>query len=379
VPTDPNQIDPLRLSHEHLADLIGVAESQHVDFKRSAPKSEDDRREFLRDIVAMTNGGGGYLIYGAEEVNEVCKVLRNIDDADGIVQTFNQSILDGVSERIGGVIIKKHSVNGTDIITVFLPPESPNRPHMVIKDKKTEFYCRYGKDKRTMTVAEIRQLFMSDSVSRRIDSIQERLGRLVEFQQRQQETDAQRLQATASDRYHEVTLGDVLRRGLRERFHRRCASDSRKLFRISITPEEPRIVMNSANEAPIISLCESPPDQRRGGWNVGGIRDHQRRVGAIVFGVNGYYELTIWENGAIEFVNDISHLAWAVDRYGVAGHDYIHPHPLIEYLVSFCRLAKQCYSILNVHGAVTLEYEANTRRSRSIDNHLILRALSACP
>ena len=208
-----------------------------------------------------------------------------------------------------------------------------------------------------MTVAEIRQMFMGDSVSRRIDSMQELLGRLVGSQQHQKDTDAQRLQATASDRYHEVTLGDVLRNGLRERFHRRCSSGNRKLFRISITPEEPRIVMTSANESSVIALYENPPDQRRDGWNVGRIRDRQRRVGAIVFGDDGHYEVTIWSNGAIEFVNDISHLAWAGDRYGVAGHDYIHPYPLIEYLISFCRLAKKCYSILDVRGNATLEYE----------------------
>jgi hypothetical protein len=357
MPTDPNTIDPLRLSADHLADLIGVEESQNLDFKRSMSTNDEGKREFLRDVVAMTNGGGGYLVIGAIEERDVCTGLCHVENAEGLIQTINLLMLDGVAERIGGVVIRRHTVSGGDLITVFLPPESPHRPHMVCKEKRTEFLCRYGRDKRAMTTAEIRQMFMGDSVSRRLDTMQELLGQLAGASLRQQNIARQEQELASTARFHEVTDGGVLRKGLRDAFLTRCKNENRKLFRISISPDAPRPTITPENEAEIIRLCQSPPNQRRNGWNVGGLREYQRRIGAIVFGGDGHYELNVWTNGGIEFINDAAHLGWTADQYGVTGHDYIHPYPLIEYAVSFARLASTCYGALRLGGAVTVEYE----------------------
>ena len=357
MPTDPNSVDPLRLSAEHLADLIGVEESQSLDFKRTINFNDDGKREFLRDVVAMVNGGGGYLVIGAVEERDVCTGLCHVDNADGLIQVINQLMLDGVTERIGGAFVKKHTVSGVDLITIFLPPESPHRPHMVAKDRRTDFYCRYGRDKRAMTIAEIRQMFMGDSVSRRLDSVQDMLGLLTEASQRQQDTARQQRELVSTERFHEVTDARVLRDGLRDAFRMRCRNENRKLFRISITPDRPRLLLTTANESEVIRLCQSPPNQRRNGWNVGGMREHHRRVGAICFGDDGHYELRVWENGVIEFINDVAHLGWATDRFGIAGHNYIHPYPLIEYVVSGARLASACYQAMEQNGHVVMEYE----------------------
>ena len=79
VPLDPNSIDPLDLNGDHLVRMIGLEEGQHLDYKVQANISKDeDKREFLRDVVAMTNGGGGYLIYGAIDENDKCIGFRTL-------------------------------------------------------------------------------------------------------------------------------------------------------------------------------------------------------------------------------------------------------------------------------------------------------------
>lgn len=359
VPTDPNEIDPLSLSASHLQDLLGVEEHQRLDFKESLSLARDgEKLEFLRDVVAMTNGGGGYFIYGAQENDRAqCSGFKSVDDSEIILQAMNQVILDGIAERITGHIIKTHEVGGKKIVTLYLPPESPQRPYMVVKDKRSDFWCRYGKDKRSMSAAEIRSMFQGDTIERRLDQIEETLRRLATKTSAEAETAQQEALVKETGRIQDLTNPAILRRTLRESFRKRLSKERPSLFRISLTPTSPRKMLSSANEAQVRQLIEHPPLQRYGGWNVGGLRDIRRRQGALTSGDDSHYELVVWENGAIEFINDVSHLGWAAEKFGVANHIYFHPYPLIEYLVSFVRLAKAIYDVLGYVGDLLLEYE----------------------
>ena len=46
----------------------GPSEGQNIDYKTTVNhKCNADRMEILKDIVAMTNGGGGYIVVGIQD------------------------------------------------------------------------------------------------------------------------------------------------------------------------------------------------------------------------------------------------------------------------------------------------------------------------
>jgi hypothetical protein len=73
--------------------------------------------------------------------------------------------------------------------------------------------------------------------------------------------------------------------------------------------------------------------------------------------VSGDDELVVWDNGAMVFTIDASSLSWTSDRYGLPGHLYIHPFCLVEYAVSFTRLAKAMYEAAGYDGGCELRLD----------------------
>ena len=54
-----------------LQELLGTSEGQRVDFKLTLPLARDPgaKTEFLKDVSAFANGGGGDLVYGVRDEN----------------------------------------------------------------------------------------------------------------------------------------------------------------------------------------------------------------------------------------------------------------------------------------------------------------------
>ena len=58
-----------QLTRQDLDRGLGVAESDHVEFKRDAyGRRDSDTREFLKDISSMANAVGGFLLIGVERM-----------------------------------------------------------------------------------------------------------------------------------------------------------------------------------------------------------------------------------------------------------------------------------------------------------------------
>ncbi len=65
---------------QHIEDLIEhqVPESRNLEFKRQLPgNSDSEKKEFLADVTAMANSGGGDIVYGMrnfmnKSINSYC-------------------------------------------------------------------------------------------------------------------------------------------------------------------------------------------------------------------------------------------------------------------------------------------------------------------
>ena len=140
-----------------------VPEGLHLDYKEGPYGGRDrDRHEMLRDIVALVNTEGGYLILGVREDGTGRPLeLTPFDDPQTVAQAMRQACLDCIRERISGLEIRAFDTGFNQGIVVVHVPLSDQLPHMTIFHKRTDFYRRYETDKRPMTIGEIREMTLA--------------------------------------------------------------------------------------------------------------------------------------------------------------------------------------------------------------------------
>lgn len=147
-----------------------IPEGPHLDYKETAYSGRaQDIREMLRDITALANADGGYLIMGIREDGfGRADALTPIDDPQTKAQAIHQACLDGIRDRIEGLEVQAYETGfNQGLVVVHIPP-SEQRPHMMIRDHHTDFFRRYNTDKRPMTIGEIREAILRNPLFRRL-------------------------------------------------------------------------------------------------------------------------------------------------------------------------------------------------------------------
>ena len=147
-----------------------IPEGPFLEYKEVAYSGRSDEiREMLRDITSIANAEGGYLIIGIREDSiGRAESFTPIQDAESRIQPMRQACLDGISERIEGLEFKIFECSPEGSIIVIRIPKSQQRPHMVSRENRTDFYRRYDTDKRAMTYQEIRSSVLSNPASMRL-------------------------------------------------------------------------------------------------------------------------------------------------------------------------------------------------------------------
>ena len=139
----------------------GSTESVHLEFKReSYGKSDQEKKELLKDITAFANVLGGHLIIGVnEEDGAACNLTplqRKIVDSE--LNRLNSIIRDGVEPTILGLQTKHIEVDGGSVILIHVP-KSYNPPHRVISGKSNRYYVRNSTGVHEPSLEELRRLF----------------------------------------------------------------------------------------------------------------------------------------------------------------------------------------------------------------------------
>jgi len=160
-------------------------ESRVLDYKLQLPSS-DGNKEFLADVSAFANAGGGDIVYGiAEETDEAGKSLGRPGDAPGItlagetaeraVIRLHQMCQSGLDPAIPGLRINTWTSSDGRLFFVVRVPRSWVAPHMVSVDGSTRFFVRNDKAKYVMDREQIRQAFLfSDSIHDRLQEFRNR-------------------------------------------------------------------------------------------------------------------------------------------------------------------------------------------------------------
>lgn len=158
----PLGITPDRTTIERLVENR-VAESTWLDFKESLHVGSDrERREFLKDICAFANSGGGHIVVGIQEdtgeqvgQNVAARIVGapalHPDRLTSIARDCIQPSLPQI--QIHSVACEPGSVYVIEI------PRSWATPHMVVRDQSQRFYRRLGATSEIMDIDHIREAF----------------------------------------------------------------------------------------------------------------------------------------------------------------------------------------------------------------------------
>jgi hypothetical protein len=139
----------------------GATESVHLDFKRDMyGRTDDDKKEFLKDVSAFANSLGGHLLIGmAEEEGAASQVMPlagiNIDEELLRLENIART---GIEPAVIGLRLRRVAVNGGEIVLIHIPP-SYNPPHRVIFKGGNRYHARNSSGTYELSLEELRMLF----------------------------------------------------------------------------------------------------------------------------------------------------------------------------------------------------------------------------
>lgn len=147
-----------------------VPEGLHLDY-RETPYGDgpDEKREMLRDISALANAEGGYLVLGIREdgTGQPAELLP-FNDPERVCQSISEDCQGTIRDRIQGLQIRAFETGFSQGVVVISVPFSDLRPHMVALADRTDFYRRHDADNRPMTFGEIRGMILGNARFRQL-------------------------------------------------------------------------------------------------------------------------------------------------------------------------------------------------------------------
>lgn len=172
------------IEESHLQILVanGVGESLDLEFKAAIyGGSDDDKREFLKDVTALANTSGGHIVMGIEEKGGTAVALRPISaiSADSEKLRLESILLASIEPRIVGVALREVEMAGGFALVVRVP-RSWNPPHRVTFKGANRYYLRHSSGVYEPSVDQLRAVFLGGAeMERRLMEFRlERLARL---------------------------------------------------------------------------------------------------------------------------------------------------------------------------------------------------------
>lgn len=310
----------------------------------------------------MANGGGGYIIIGVRDDGQgraqAFAEPALMERSDSMIRAIRSLCHDHISERIEGIEIRRREVNGNTVIIARVPV-SGLRPHMVTLNHRTEFVTRVEDGKREMSLGEIRAAFVNSPMSLRLDSIEARIIDLSRSSRRSDEKKelTEALESGVSDALLRTENGHVVAEVMLERFEGEAGN--RPYLWLSATAAAPRRGLVPLDHPEIAAVLSQPPGSRASGWNMAGLDYSRRRsMNGLELGAKERAYLAVYENGHLEFRTAIGELfCWRQSAEERRIRPRLYPYAVVEYPVSFLRLASAVFSRAGYSGEVLIQLE----------------------
>jgi len=157
----PFQVDELTSTHLDALITAEATEGQNLEFK-SEPYGQDHDgvREFLKDVTAMANTAGGFLLIGVRDEQGVAKAVSPIvsPDSDKLKQRLESLLQTAVEPRIFGVRMHPIIVPGGYVLAIRVP-RTATPPHRVTAKSSNRFWLRSSAGAYEASMEDLRRLF----------------------------------------------------------------------------------------------------------------------------------------------------------------------------------------------------------------------------
>ena len=160
-----------------------VTEGKHADFKRDMiGNSDNDKKEFLKDVSSFANAAGGDLFIGVDEAEGVAtKIVGLSIDADKEILRLDAMIRSGIDPRIPSFEIRAVPIADKKCVIIIHVRKSWMAPHMVTYQNMSRFFSRTSNGVYQLDVTELKNAFVaSETAVERIRAFRnERVARLL--------------------------------------------------------------------------------------------------------------------------------------------------------------------------------------------------------
>lgn len=344
-------------------DLINLINNQEenlwIDFKKmdyheDPNDSDKHKREICKDVTAMANAEGGYILIGVSEVNKVAQGFFTVPDADKVAQIINDTCLQNIDPRIPNLEVVVRSLQWKDkditLVIIRIPP-SEMRPHSFTWRGSTNFVKRYRDATREYPMSELGEAFSIRHYPPIIGSIDRKLDTLL----RNRGTDRRNPMSSEDDPLEEEEVSDLVRL-MKLRFDK--AISNQPYYRILAVPTELDLnVVNTRNEN-IRGILQNPPNIRRAGFGVTGMIE--RDIVLFPEGIKGPNmssgEIILLKNGFLEVRCPLvtSHFQWMREESRIST-PWLYPYVVCEFPVSFLKLVKAIYEASGINSSVFVQ------------------------
>lgn len=299
-------------------------ESQWLEFKQEPwSTTSSGHSERLQDVVAMANGGGGYILLGIneDENGRACEIV-DVANAAQQANSIIDAVTSGTDPRMSGIQATDIETVDGSVVVIRVPPASPL--YAVLRDQRPDYWCRYEKIKKRMSHEEIRAAFQGTENGAG-PAYAEASGRAV-------------AEATLPlDAWQFRNMTDLA-------FDHEIGQNP--YYRATLTPFDLRRSIKFSHE--LRALLAKPKPTRRAGhhiWELDVVQSENALVGT---NRSRGHQVVLQRNGFIEFRYPFVAEIYEVQLEGRRGP--INPYPLIELPVSFHRHVLSVYQMLDIAG-----------------------------
>lgn len=348
------------ITDEELRDLIdNQEENLWIDFKKKEyhedPKDrEKHKREICKDVTAMANAEGGYILIGVNEQDKIAQGFFSVCNPEKVAQSIRDICHQYIDRRILNleVELRKFQWNSKDITLVIIHiPPSEIGPHGFKWGNSTNFVKRYGDVTKEYPMSELGDALSVRHYPPIIGSIDRKLDTILANTR----TDVGN-SMVPQDNALDVMETDNLLHLMKLRFDE--ATSEQPHYRILAVPEEldPNVI-NTFDEDIRRTMCD-PPDRRYGNFGVTGILG--REMSPSSEGISGPNvtggEITLLKNGFLEVRCPLrdTQFQW---RHYESGLDteWIYPYVVCEFPVTFLKLVKRIYEASGINSRIIIQ------------------------
>lgn len=355
------------ITPQELIDLIGNQEENlWIDFKqqdyhRDSTDPDKHQREICKDVTAMANADGGYILIGVREENKIAQDFFTVDNAASIAQSINAICLQYIDPRIPNLEVEPYSLTwqNRDIeLVVIRIPASGMQPHSFKWKNSTNFVKRYGDVIREFPVSELIQGLLVNYNPPIMSQIESQLGSILRSTQRER-----RSSISAQDNALDAEEEGELIRIMELRFNE--AISDQPYYRIFALPRELNPDAVDTGSENIRSILRNPPNIRYAGFGVTGIleRDMVPFSEGIKGSNMGSGEILLLQNGFLEVQCPLlnTHFQWKREEARIPT-PWLYPCVVCEFPVSFLKLVKGIYKASGIDSNVIIQQEYHNLR-----------------